>query len=322
MPASDSFQVHVKMAVDGKYHSCMRRSLQSVALYEADRCLVGRYANLRPFQRKFALLGTAVDLLKTLDFLNDYQRQEIMFRTNSSKEPLAPDLAWRRMKLITREIAQTILPQAEELVKENKGKRHDEICVMLLQKQFDESKESSKTVMPDGSLIPGHEFPKPYSPMWEYNHNNVFTVYRIYYRGTVVDPNIFPPVAPREVEVPVKKTDIPAVDGGGGGGVSSLPLAGLTIKPDKAKPVELTDEERREILKEVKDHTELLREFVGVIPDDELAQRKRALYAALPPVPPPAGKKRKKVVKEIASDAAAKSAVKDEEDWDEVGVDV
>jgi hypothetical protein len=40
------------------------------------------------------LLTTAIDLLNTLDFLNDFQKQEIMFRSNSSKEPLAPELAW------------------------------------------------------------------------------------------------------------------------------------------------------------------------------------------------------------------------------------
>ncbi|KAL3821684.1 hypothetical protein ACHAXA_003242, partial [Cyclostephanos tholiformis] len=308
-------------AVNGRYHSSMRRSLQSVALYEANRCLLNRYTKLRPFQRKWALLATAVDLLKTLDFLNDYQRQEIMFRTNSSKEPLAPDLAWRRMKLITREIGQTILPQAEELIKNNKDKSHDEICALLLQKQFDDSKESSKTVVQDGSLVSCHEFPKPYSPMWEYNHNNVFSVYRIYYRGTSLDPEIFPPVAPREVLVPMKKTDPPPAAVAGGSGVSapSLPPAGLAVKVEKAKSVELTDEERRALLKEVKDHTELLREFVGVVPDDELAERKRALYAALPPVPPPNGKKQKKIAKATSADAAKTASMKDE-DSDEVAV--
>lgn len=324
MPTSDSFQVRVKMAVNGKYNSSMRRSLQSVALFEADRCLVGRYGKLRPFQRKWALLATAVDLLNTLDFLNDYQKQEIMFRTNSSKEPLAPELAWRRMKLITREIGQTILPQAVELIKDNKGKSHDEICVLLLQKQFDESKESKATIVPDGSLMSGLESPKPYTPMWEYNHNNVFTVYRIFYRGIVIDPKIFPPVAPRVVDVPTKKTDpAPAVEASGAGGSAiSLSIADLAINRDKVKSAKLTDEERRAILKEIKDHTELLREFVGVVPDDELAERKRALYAALPPVPPSTGKKRKKItdIAEAASADAAKATSMDEDDWDEVAV--
>jgi hypothetical protein len=40
------------------------------------------------------------------------------------------------MKLITREIGQTILPMAEVLIKDAKGKNHDEICALLLQKQF------------------------------------------------------------------------------------------------------------------------------------------------------------------------------------------
>lgn len=72
----------------------MRRSLQSIVLYEADRILGRRYQELRPFQRKFALLSTAVDLLGTLAFLDNDERKEIMFRTNSSQEPLEPDMAW------------------------------------------------------------------------------------------------------------------------------------------------------------------------------------------------------------------------------------
>ena len=65
-----------------------------------------------------------------------------MFRTNSSKEPLAPDMAWRRMKLITREVNQTVLPKATELLQieflddDSRGKSHDEICEMLLQSMY------------------------------------------------------------------------------------------------------------------------------------------------------------------------------------------
>lgn len=63
-------------------------------LYEADRILGGRYPELRPFQRKSALLSTAVDLLGTLAFLDNDEQKEIMFRTNSSQEPLEPETAW------------------------------------------------------------------------------------------------------------------------------------------------------------------------------------------------------------------------------------
>jgi hypothetical protein len=56
--------------------------------------LNAQYSCMKPFQRKWALVATAVELLKSLDFLNDYQRQEIMFRTGTSKEQLPPVLAW------------------------------------------------------------------------------------------------------------------------------------------------------------------------------------------------------------------------------------
>ena len=59
-----------------------------------DYSLADQYSSLKPFQRKWALVATAIELLKTLDFLNDYQRQEIMFRTGTSKEQLPPVLAW------------------------------------------------------------------------------------------------------------------------------------------------------------------------------------------------------------------------------------
>eukprot|EP00585_Thalassiosira_rotula_P007443 CAMPEP_0196139714 /NCGR_PEP_ID=MMETSP0910-20130528/6886_1 /TAXON_ID=49265 /ORGANISM="Thalassiosira rotula, Strain GSO102" /LENGTH=383 /DNA_ID=CAMNT_0041400471 /DNA_START=446 /DNA_END=1597 /DNA_ORIENTATION=+ len=269
-PAPDSFQVRVTAAVKGHYQTSMRRSLQSVALYEADRCLKNRYSQLRPFQKKYALFATAVDLLSTLDFLNEYHRQEIMFRTNASKEPLAPDLAWRRMKLITREINQTILPKAKALLEDdaNKEKSHDVICEILLQNMFEENSEKNS---------------KPYPSMWEFNHNNVFSVYRIYFRGVTLDPNIFPARLLRMVPVPLKKPDTfrMAHD------ASSLALANLTINASGRNNFDVSEDDRRAMLKEVKDHTELLKSFEGIVPDEEIAKRKRALYAALPPVPPP-----------------------------------
>lgn len=321
MSESDSFQVRVKNAIKGNYRSCMRRSLQSVALYEADRCLKGRYPQLRPFQKKYALITTTVDLLNTLDFLNDYHRQEIMFRTNASKEPLGPDLAWRRMKLLTREINQTILPKAKEMIEndENSEKSHDEICALVLQRMFEDNTVNTK----------------PHPPMWEYNHTNVFTVYRIYYRGVVVDPAIFPAKPPRVVEVPAKRPADRNTAGENGGDAQSIPLAQMTIGAVKrGKNVEMSDEERRAMLQEVKDHTELLKQFEGVIPGEELAARKRALFAALPPVPPPVGEGRKQRKKAkggnvaavvVAAAAAAPEATKpsatEEEDWEKLGSD-
>jgi hypothetical protein len=45
---------------------------------------------------------------------------------------------------------------------------------------------------------------------------------------------------------------------------------------------------RLKLLSEVKEHLDLLKQFEGVISPEELAERKRKLYQALPPAPPAA----------------------------------
>jgi len=149
---------------------------------------------------KSALLSTATDLLKTLDFLDDDQRQEIMFRNKSSREPLGPGMAWKRMKKISQDIDETILPKARELIEDfgsssnngNNGKNHEEVCEMLLQSMFEEQNGTSQC--------------RPHPPLWEFNNNKVaLTIYRIYYRGDVVDPNISLPTCPAAIPAPNKR---------------------------------------------------------------------------------------------------------------------
>lgn len=45
-------------------------------------------------------------------------------------------------------------------------------------------------------------------------------------------------------------------------------------------------DERRQTLQEIKDHLFLLKEFEDIVDDEEILQRKRDLFAALPPPPP------------------------------------
>jgi len=235
MSEVDSFQVRVKKAVKGNYQSCMWRSMQSIALYEADRCLTHRYPQLRPFQMKFALFATAVDLLETLDFLDYYDRQEIMFRRKALKDPLTPDVAWRRMTMISREINETILPKAKELIEndDNSEKSHGEICALLLQSMYQENNENSQS--------------KPHPPMWEFNNNNhAFTVFRIYFRGAAEDPNIFPATPPKVVEVPTKKPpNLQGPNNVKGGG--DFPLSSVAQFDDSAV---LTEEQRQHFVDE------------------------------------------------------------------------
>jgi transposase-like protein len=60
-----------------------------------------------------------------------------------------------------------------------------------------------------------------------------------------------------------------------------------------AQDSEPTVEKRRGVLNEVREHLELLKEFEGVVPEEELKKRKRALFLALPDAPPPFERKAK-----------------------------
>ena len=113
----------------------MRRLVQTVVLSEANRCLKDRYSALRPFQRKIALYDTAVDLINTLDIIPSHLRSEIMYRTASGKLPLSADLAWRRMRLIDREIAKTIIPKIKPFYEGN-DKDHKTVCAEFIQDQY------------------------------------------------------------------------------------------------------------------------------------------------------------------------------------------
>lgn len=87
------------------YENTMRRSLQTVILYEAKRVISPRLNSLRPFQRKLAFMDQAIALLDSLDFLFPHQKEEIFWRTATSKEVLKPDIAWKRVKLVEKELA-------------------------------------------------------------------------------------------------------------------------------------------------------------------------------------------------------------------------
>ena len=138
MPAiivdSDTFPARLKRAIGGTYVPAMRRAVQVVVLFEANRCLKDRYSVLRPFQRKIALYDTAVDIINTLNYIPVYHRISIMFRTASGKVPLTPDLAWRRMKVIEREITKAIISKIEPLLEDNAS--HNELCEEFIQSQY------------------------------------------------------------------------------------------------------------------------------------------------------------------------------------------
>ena len=94
------------------YDDSLRRSVQSVVLFEAKRCVeefeAGRSTQrlplLRVFQRKAVHWAIAKDLLASTD-LQPYQCTEVLWRTCTNKQPLGDDNSWRRAKVIAKELS-------------------------------------------------------------------------------------------------------------------------------------------------------------------------------------------------------------------------
>lgn len=269
------FSVRLLQNLGGRYTHSMRRSVQTVVLYEANRCLKGRYHVLRPFQRRVALYDTARDIIDTLDFILPYHRAEIMFRTAAAQVPLSPELTWRRMKVIEREIKNKIIPKIKPFF--DKNKTHDEVCNAYMQCEY---QHHATSIL--GKHPPSH-------------HISIFLVYKMYYSGDEVNPNNPPARDPNPNRVvPVKKPPL----GSYPGQIIDTPI---TPARDHKRVFDVNDrvsfevtpssehltpaEKRCKVLQEVSEHLELLKEFEGIISTEELDQRKRELFSALPPAP-------------------------------------
>jgi hypothetical protein len=111
------------------YEPTMRRSIQTCILYEAKRIVTPVLDTLRPFQRRYAFMDQALALLASLDFVPPQHKEEIMWRTMSSKEALSPDVAWKRAQLIDRE-----LKDLGELIKPfcTPERTHEQACNTLV----------------------------------------------------------------------------------------------------------------------------------------------------------------------------------------------
>jgi hypothetical protein len=120
----------------GCYENGMRRSLQTVILYEAKRIVAPRLASLRPFQRKAAFLDQAKALIETCDFLFPYQKEEVMWRTAASRQPLTAEMAWKRQKLTEKELEHLSKTIIKPLMQSNKRLTHEQACGMLVQTLF------------------------------------------------------------------------------------------------------------------------------------------------------------------------------------------
>lgn len=277
-----TWQDRLKGAIGSRgYENCMRRSLQTVLLYEAKRCVAHRLPSLRPFQRKAAYMDQILALLESLDFLYPHQKSEVLWRTASSKDQLDPDIAWKREKGIEKEMA-TLAKKVKPFVA--KAQTHEEAVNLLIQDLYE--------------TLTGFTG-KPYPLNWEHAHNHVIMAYRMYFRYDQLD-NSFPiPISPREIAVPLErpKTPKPAKGSAAAAAAHAASQGGSSDCGGDDEPhVDVAEllgegktivEDRRKVLAEVREHLELLKQFDGVISEEDLAKRKRELFMALPGAPPP-----------------------------------
>lgn len=95
--------------------------------------LLPRFPSMRPFERKIALITTAIDLIYTLDFLTEEQKAGIVTLTvkNDTKPCIVKIVNANRDKLIREQF----LPDIEKLLSEEKS--HEEICDEFIQMKYE-----------------------------------------------------------------------------------------------------------------------------------------------------------------------------------------
>ena len=364
--ASFAERLHQSIAeYNGEYDPVMRRSFQTVLMFEANRCLKDKLPSLRPFQRKLAVFDQAKFLLEEiggesslLGLRKREKMEEIMWRTASSREPLNAESMWSRAARLTKDV-ERVAEQVREFIEEQKSlstiktaitskSTHEEIYRSFVENIYDKTHPNT----PPGS--------EAYPVQFEFTHSHLFLAYKMYYRKGNLDP-YFPKPREREIIVPKDKpvgglgsygaivstprvttstiitnatastnkfsrrlasvslTESPLIVAAGqkasaaagrrfqsnftleDGDGDSRPLPDQQELPSflqndpqhnygarEAMVIQQQNEKRRrDLLREVKDHMDLLSQFEGVIDAKTIKKRKRALFLSLPPPPPP-----------------------------------
>ena len=82
-------------------------------------------------------------------------------------------------------------------------------------------------------------------------------------------------------------TNLPNTPEQGNAARSAQEKVESTIPLPPSSGADLSQYQRERIMEEVKEHLDLLDRFDGAIPAEEIRQRKRELFLAMPPAPPP-----------------------------------
>jgi hypothetical protein len=281
-----TFHERLSMALGGPYEDVMRRSVQAAILYESHRTLESQIPSLRPFQKKIAIYDQATHLLETMPGLRQKQREEIFWRTGTSREPLNPETMWRRARAVVVDVAK-LADQIDELYRLLNPRvdhvTHHSVYVRYIQKQYSDLNNTNT------------QYPRRF----EFTHNNSLVAYKMYYnKGKQLDAT-FPKPVHCGITIPIVKPEggvINYSNGSMGGSGSTAAASSGANAPagggggggdGGGRPEQQLRQHRMDTLKEVREHLDLLKEFEGVVDSTVINERKHALFLALPPAPPP-----------------------------------
>jgi hypothetical protein len=266
------------LGTNAGYDPSLRRSIQNAALFEAKRIIDHMEAqraaddsleHLRAFQRKYVFWELAKQVLDTTH-LQPEERAQVLWRKMTTKEPLGPETAWKRVRTIEKELES--LADAIRPLLQAGGRSEEQAIDEYIAQAFEASNKAS------------HRAP---TRMWGYTHNHCLLCYVMYFKNARMDPDLPPATAPRDVDIPRER---PGHRASAAAAATDQDVV-ADLEAIVSQDVKASVEERRAILKEVREHLEILKEFQELVPEEELNKRKRELFLALPDAPPPAVRK-------------------------------
>eukprot|EP00429_Kryptoperidinium_foliaceum_P013749 CAMPEP_0176030282 /NCGR_PEP_ID=MMETSP0120_2-20121206/14894_1 /TAXON_ID=160619 /ORGANISM="Kryptoperidinium foliaceum, Strain CCMP 1326" /LENGTH=180 /DNA_ID=CAMNT_0017363521 /DNA_START=61 /DNA_END=603 /DNA_ORIENTATION=+ len=142
------FVVRLEEALgENGYSPAARRSVQTAILYEAHRSLGDQLPKMRPFQRKLAVMDQAKALIAAAPIQHSL-KQEILWRTTSSREDMDPQTVWKKIQNIRRELDK--LRETMEAFDKD-GKTHHQVVKDYLQKQYEDTTNRKEPVKDMGT---------------------------------------------------------------------------------------------------------------------------------------------------------------------------
>ena len=107
--------------------------MQTVVLKEAQRCIAPRVPRLRPFQKRALLMSMVYSILGEIDFMTPREKEAVLWKTQTSQEQLDPVTAWKRCKIIARDLDKLIRLMPRYMAP---GRPHHVSVDMLVQALF------------------------------------------------------------------------------------------------------------------------------------------------------------------------------------------